>query len=207
MQANPSLPEISRLSKLIIFDIDGTLTVPHTTQLLPGRREFFLALATEHKQGKTPSIALATNQGGVGFRHWLESTRPAWFAEKSEAEQAAQLAIYPTQIQAIARLNDVAESIGDISNIWPATYISFAWQFKSNGLWADIPPDAEKDIRWSHEWRKPNPGMLEQAIRNTSILPRQALMIGDHITDIRAGRLAGCATAWGKDFFREVGNE
>ena len=204
MQATPSLPEISRLSKLIIFDVDGTLTVPHTTQLLPGRREFFLALATEHKQGKTPSIALATNQGGVGFRYWLESTPPAWFTEKSKAEQAAQLAIYPTQAEAETRLSEVAAAITTAFNIWwPATYISFAWQFKS-GSWADIPPGAEEDIHWSREWRKPNPGMLEQAILDTSILPRQALMIGDKITDIRAGRLAGCATAWSKDFFEEV---
>lgn len=205
MQATPSLPEISRLSKLIIFDVDGTLADRDTSQLLPGRREFFLALAEEHARGHGPSIALATNQGGVGFRHWLKTTQPPWFTEKSEAEQEAQIAIYPTQAEAEARLNEVATTIATISNIWPATYIAFAWQFKSNGLWADIPPGAEKDIRWSRDWRKPNPGMLEQAILDTNILPRQALMVGDKITDIQAGQAAGCATSWSKDLFEEVG--
>lgn len=223
MQATPSLTEkprlyklvlfnagekpesqISRLFKLIIFDIDGTLTVPHTAKLLPGRREFFIALAEEHARGQAPSITLATNQGDVGFRHWLKTTQPPWFTEKSEAEQEAQIAIYPTQAEAEAQLNEVATAIAKASNIWPETYISFAWQFKS-GSWADIPPGAEKDIRWSQEWRKPNPGMLEKAIVDHGVLPHQTLMVGDKITDIQAGQAARCGTtAWAKDFFEEV---
>lgn len=205
MQATPSLTDLLNQHKLLIFDVDGTIADRDSGQLLPGRREFFIALAAEHTRGQAPSIALATNQGGVGFRHWLRTTQPPWFTEKSEAEQAKQLAIYPTQTQAEIRLNDLVEKISRLAQQRLFHYISFAWQFKSNSLWADIPPGAEKDIRWSRDWRKPNPGMLEQAIRDTSILPRQTLMVGDKITDILAGEAAGCATAWAKDFFEKVG--
>lgn len=45
-----------------------------------------------------------------------------------------------------------------------------------------------------HPWRKPNPGMLlEAAKRHRLDLPR-SWMIGDHLTDVQAGKSAGCRT-------------
>jgi D-glycero-D-manno-heptose 1,7-bisphosphate phosphatase len=45
-----------------------------------------------------------------------------------------------------------------------------------------------------HPWRKPSPGMLLQAAADFEIDLSQSYMIGDNITDIQAGKNAGCRT-------------
>ena len=208
-----TLTNIYAAYKLLIFDVDGTLADRASGELLPGRRQFFqrLTLIAYPAKGNASQIALASNQGGVGFRHWLESTPPAWFTEKSEAEQQAQLAIYPTQAEAEDRIHDVARTIRQTTQalrpfaLPVRIYLSFAWLFKSNSLWAPKPPGTDKDPRWLQSYRKPGPGMLDEAMVDTDVSESQTLRIGDKITDIQAGQAAGCATAWSKDFFEEVG--
>lgn len=43
--------------------------------------------------------------------------------------------------------------------------------------------------------RKPKPGMLRQLIRELKLDPHQSWMIGDSLTDLEAGRNAGCNVA------------
>jgi D,D-heptose 1,7-bisphosphate phosphatase len=43
--------------------------------------------------------------------------------------------------------------------------------------------------------RKPRPGMIDQAAREHGIDPARSLMIGDKMSDVAAGRAAGCITA------------
>jgi D-glycero-D-manno-heptose 1,7-bisphosphate phosphatase len=42
--------------------------------------------------------------------------------------------------------------------------------------------------------RKPEPGMLTDAIRRRGIDPSRSFMVGDRWRDVTAGRLAGCTT-------------
>ena len=42
--------------------------------------------------------------------------------------------------------------------------------------------------------RKPNPGMIEQAVRDFGIDLKKSFVIGDKASDIEAGRRAGCKT-------------
>ncbi|MES1048991.1 HAD family hydrolase [Bacillus thuringiensis] len=44
--------------------------------------------------------------------------------------------------------------------------------------------------------RKPKPGLILKACKNLDIDPSQSYMIGDGITDVEAGKLAGCKTIW-----------
>jgi D-glycero-D-manno-heptose 1,7-bisphosphate phosphatase len=44
------------------------------------------------------------------------------------------------------------------------------------------------------ECRKPEPGMLTDAIRRFAIDPSRSFMVGDRWRDVTAGRLAGCTT-------------
>lgn len=44
------------------------------------------------------------------------------------------------------------------------------------------------------ECRKPNPGLIRQAINEFSIEASKSWMVGDSITDIQAGEKAGCKT-------------
>lgn len=48
--------------------------------------------------------------------------------------------------------------------------------------------------------KKPHPRPLQEALRQLDVAPQQALMIGDHHTDLQAGKAAGvptCFCAWG----------
>ncbi|MEM4258734.1 MAG: D-glycero-beta-D-manno-heptose 1,7-bisphosphate 7-phosphatase [Candidatus Thermoplasmatota archaeon] len=42
--------------------------------------------------------------------------------------------------------------------------------------------------------RKPQPGLIQQAIRENKIDPKKAYMVGDRIMDIQVGKAVGCAT-------------
>lgn len=194
MKATPNLPqsdESGKLPDLIIFDLDGTLADRESGHLLPGRRAFFLRLGQEYPGGSGPQLALATNQGGVGLRHWMETGN---FGEPER---------YPTQAEAEAKLNEVAETIGSLSGHWPARYISFAYQARSE-KWGPTPPETDDDPRWSCDWRKPAPGMLLQAMNDAGVIPEWTLMVGDRDEDAQAAEAAGCAFAWAEDFFGEV---
>lgn len=41
-----------------------------------------------------------------------------------------------------------------------------------------------------HHWRKPNPGMFEQAIVDSGCLPERSIIVGDRANDLAAGRAA-----------------
>lgn len=56
-------------------------------------------------------------------------------------------------------------------------------------------PDAViESLRANCECRKPKPGLLLQAARKLDIDLSQSWMIGDGLTDVRAGKSAGCRT-------------
>jgi len=56
-------------------------------------------------------------------------------------------------------------------------------------------PEAKiEKYRIDCECRKPRPGMLKKAEKEFSIELKQSFMIGDKLTDIQAGRNAGCKT-------------
>ena len=183
--------------RLIIFDVDSTLVARNSIELLPGRGEFFREPADADLQ-----IALASNQGGVGFRHWLEMGGPPWFVEKSPEEQAIQLAVYPTQSEVVARLQAVAAAVKGVSGTWPASYASYAYQFK-DGRWTPTPDGEQGNLCWSQEWRKPNPGMLVKAMNDFKVSPLRTLMIGDRDEDAAAATAAECMFVWTMDFFAE----
>lgn len=44
---------------------------------------------------------------------------------------------------------------------------------------------------WDHPLRKPNPGMLLEAVRWHALDPARSWMVGDKITDVQAGHKAG----------------
>ncbi|MFA6658397.1 MAG: D-glycero-beta-D-manno-heptose 1,7-bisphosphate 7-phosphatase [Victivallaceae bacterium] len=50
-----------------------------------------------------------------------------------------------------------------------------------------------EDYTGTCQCRKPNPGMLLNAINKYNISPENSFMVGDRISDIEAGHNAGCA--------------
>lgn len=47
------------------------------------------------------------------------------------------------------------------------------------------------EYRRHHPWRKPNPGMILQAIADLGLDPARCAMVGDEMSDIEAGAAAG----------------
>src|SRR5260370_32354391 len=51
--------------------------------------------------------------------------------------------------------------------------------------------------------RKPEPGMLIEAMRHEDVTPDQTIMIGDRPEDEQAARAAGVDFMWADDFFKQ----
>lgn len=175
--------------KLIIFDLDGTLVKTHTPNLLPGVADFFhKALKGDGGvNGPAPHLAIATNQGGVGFRYWIEK------------EHFGIPLFYPTQESVEKRLQSVVRALGGDEHTLPV-YVCFAY-VNRQGQWSPTPPGKENDPRWQPGWRKPQPGMLLQAIQDHGVNPDETLYVGDRDEDKGAARAAGCHFSDARAFF------
>lgn len=166
------------MTTLHIFDLDGTLAALDSTELLPGVAEWFAA----HPEA---ACAIATNQGGVGLRRWMEMKG---FGEPEK---------YPTQADVDKRTLAVICAIGRPM----PTYVAYAYQAIS-GNWSPIPPEGQGDPRWSPEWRKPAPGMILQAMADANITdPANVIMVGDSENDQQAAEAAGVQFRWAWEFF------
>lgn len=163
---------------LYIFDLDGTLADRETGALLPGVAEWFAA-------HRPDLVAIATNQGGVGLRYWMERDG---FGEPSA---------YPTEHDVNARVQTVVDAL-----VTPAVpYVSLAYQSKKTGAWGPTPPGREDDPRWSPWWRKPAPGMLLRAMADFGVPLSAVIFIGDSGEDRLAAEAAGVQYQHPNEFF------
>lgn len=170
------------MTTLHVFDLDGTLAALDSTEPLPGVAEWFDA----HPEA---ACAIATNQGGVGLRRWMEIKG---FGEPGK---------YPTQADVEFRMACIETAIAQ-HRIPPAIYVAFAYQAKS-GAWSPIPPEGQGDPRWSPGWRKPAPGMIQQAMADANITdPANVIMVGDSEADQQAAQAAGVQFQWAWEFFQ-----
>ena len=173
--------------KLIIFDMDGTLADRDTGELLSGVADWFKDY--KYVTGGV-KLAIATNQGGVGLRYWMESSG---FGEPEK---------YPTEDDIWKRINQVIAQLG-ISQIQIPVYVCFAYQSKSSGKIAPLPPHHTNAISsWSIAFRKPSPGMLLDAMREAEASADETLMVGDSDEDFAAALAADCHFQWAWEFFK-----
>lgn len=171
--------------KLIIFDVDGTLAETYTLNLLPGVKDFF-TLSTSADCGDLPKLAIATNQGGVSMRRWMESGgfgRPETYPTQEEVEN---------RLQALLQTLNAGEET--------AVYVAYGYQNRK-GQWAPVPAEFRELPAYSQSWRKPNPGMLIQAMHDAGARPEETVYVGDRPDDQAAARAAGIRFEWAKDFF------
>lgn len=170
------------MTHLLIFDVDRTLTTniddtdfpAHVVEKLISLRDSDL------------KIAIASNQGVVGLRHWMIT---GGFGDPSK---------YPSAESVMSRLSTVAGNVSILAQKTCAIYVAFAYQAKS-GEWSPTPQGSEDNPMWSQEWRKPNGGMLRQAMQDAGC--SSALFVGDHATDEQAAADAGCSFMYEKEFF------
>jgi len=167
---------------LLIFDVDGTLVPSFKEDLLPARAPFFARLPAE------VGVALASNQGGVGLRYWME------------AEGWGNPSGLPTPEQAETRLRHIAEQILALRQRELRIYAAFSYCSR-DGRWGPLPPYSWQDPRWNRDWRKPEPGMILQALRDFGCPAEEALMIGDRPEDEAAAAAAGIRYEDAAEFF------
>jgi HAD superfamily hydrolase (TIGR01662 family) len=171
--------------ELVIFDVDGTLAGAYTLDLLPGVRDFF-RLVYHSGCKAVPRLAIATNQGGVGMRYMLHRRGSGSFDK------------YPTGQEIEQRLKELLADLGAVAEV--PIYVSYTYQ-TSQGKWTPIPPEEMENPRWHRQWRKPQPGMLLQAMLDAGVTRRQTLFVGDSPDDLGAAQAAGCRFTWAGDFF------
>jgi len=162
---------------LLIFDLDDTLCRRYKTDFLSGRQAFFEQLP------EGVNLAIATNQGGVGLRRWLEL---GGFGEPER---------YPTQAEVEERLTQVAAKIESWAGRQVAVYVCYRHQAQS-GNWSTLPPEAldeQKRTRpeWTKAWRKPEPGMVLQALDDAEVPPEDVLFVGDNEDSDKGAAEAG----------------
>lgn len=177
--------------KLIIFDFDGTLVEFKTDVVLPNVVAFFTAML---QLDDRPKLAIASNQGGVSLHYWMKEGK---FGEGKHLD-------YPTLEDAEARFNRFLDKkpIG----IPLPIFVCYAYK-SSKGNWA-VPPSFvdENDRNWWATYRKPEPGMLLDAMEHYGVAPQETLMVGDMDEDLHAANRAACHYMTADAFFNRVQN-
>lgn len=169
--------------KLIIFDLDGTLSDRDSDEVYPYAKEYFDGMV-----GKDVHFVIATNQGGVGLRHWMETEG---FGDPEK---------YPT-------VDDIENRIYNITQrhipkgIHLMAFACYAYQSKKSNKWGPIPEGKDDEFAWSPFCRKPSPGMLNTAMNMLMIHPGETLMVGDSDDDRLAAEAAHCDFQWAWQFF------
>jgi HAD superfamily hydrolase (TIGR01662 family) len=171
--------------QMVIFDVDGTLAEKYILDLLPGVEDFFRLINGSSCAAK-PKVAIATNQGGVGMRHWMELQG---FGNPEK---------YPTQADIEERMRKLTQLL--LLDSEAGIYAAYRYRNRE-GKWSPVPPEGKDNPRWSKDWRKPNPGMLLQAMQDADVAAADTLFIGDSPDDQDAARAAGCDFQWAETFF------
>ena len=165
----------------LIFDLDGTLSEYKTGEILPGVTEWFAALPQDDR----PRFALASNQGGVGLRHWMES------------EGFGKPENYPSETDALTHIAGVLSHLNAGFDI----HVCFAYQSKKTGKFNPTPPGKLASNEWMSVCRKPEAGMLVLAMENANAAPYETLMVGDWDEDREAAEKAKCDFMDAAEFF------
>jgi histidinol phosphatase-like enzyme len=171
--------------ELIVFDVDGTLAKIYTLKILPGVQEFFDLLYRSGCEPR-PKVAIATNQGGVGLRYWMEQNN---FGHPDK---------YPSEESIDARICGLLQALGADPDL--PVYVAFRYK-NLLGQWSPVPAGKEDAPRWNPTWRKPSAGMLLQAMQDAGTVPLHTLFVGDRKDDRNAALAAGCKFEWASDFF------
>lgn len=142
--------------KVIGLDVDKTIAGFNSDELYPAF-EYWL-----REEWKGQTLFLITNQGGPACHdaNWGEQ--------------------YPTLESVTARLQKLQKAISTTQPKITTVYLHVCWGFKTKkGEWI-FPKGIETEgLDWDW-WRKPGPGMIEQALLVTGVDKKDFVYIGDY---------------------------
>lgn len=180
------------MTSVYIFDIDGTIADRGSSDTYSWFNEWL-----RRQRGEDVVIALASNQGGVGLRYWMES------------DGFGNPDVLPTESEIVARVDAISGAIMFwTGGLRPIIALSYAYQAKETGLWGPIPPDKQADLYWQPTSRKPNIGMIR--LIQYGVLQRgfandcNMLFIGNSDEDEAAARAAGIGWCDEEAFFADI---
>lgn len=168
------------MHRLFIFDLDGTLA--------PFDGDTLYADAAAWISKNPYNWMVATNQGGIGLRYWMEK------------DGFGNPDAYPTLESFQVRIQKLFPSI-PADELKMTVLMCAAYQSKKTQAWGPIPPSGVGYAMWNIEWRKPSPGMLRHAMLLRACFPPETLMVGDGPEDELAAKAAGCDFQWAWQFF------
>ena len=168
-----------KVVKLAIFDIDGTLTEIKPEVL--ARQPNLVTPNHLGEQQPLPGVVerLADlHRGGVKFALATNRGGVAWgYSSLEESEE-------------------VAREAAVLCGIPDTPMYLCPYHAKARG------PKAVTEYAVDHECRKPNPGMLLQAMEDAGVSPQETIYVGDMDTDKEAAENAGVMFYWAEDFFK-----
>ena len=165
--------------KLIIFDLDGTLVPFDSDEMFPDTKVWWEENALIYRP------IIATNQGGIGLRYWMEE---GGFGDPMK---------YPTLEDFEERLNKIFPD----PILRPQILMCARYQSKKSSKWCPVPPGGNAYAMWQEDWRKPAPGMLLHALATTGAEAVDVLFVGDSEEDQQAAKAAGINFQWACEFF------
>jgi len=84
-------------------------------------------------------------------------------------------------------------------------YIAYAYQTKKTRQWAPVPIEYAGQPAWSRAWRKPNGGMIQQAMVEHDVTnPQRVLFVGDREEDQGAAMAVGTGFSLAHYFWAQV---
>jgi D-glycero-D-manno-heptose 1,7-bisphosphate phosphatase len=166
-------------AKLAIFDIDGTIT--EIKPEIKARKPRMVTPNTFGEQQPIPGVVEGLeklSQEGVPIA--LATNRGGVAFGYNSLEEAESL----------------AQEAADLCGIPDAKIYVCPYHEKARG------PRANLQFARKDDCRKPNPGMLNQALADFGISPEQAFFVGDKDTDQQAAESLGMHFFWADEFFQ-----
>lgn len=187
---------LTKAISAVLFDLDGTLIETHID--FPAMTQAMLRMAEE--AGVAPylvegrdilSIVEAAQnelnrrgQDGEAFR------RDAFAVlEEIEVEGCSRPTLLHGTIECLMELRQRGVAVGIVTRNCRRVATALLARF-------DVPHTAlltRDDVRRA----KPHPEHLHVALTRLGAVPEQAMMVGDHLMDVQAGKAAGCALTVG----------
>ena len=173
-----------------LFDFDGTLAVPTLDFAL--MRKTLEALVPFAREPFRPEAMIVEELDRVASLlppREAEAARRAAFAaiEAVEMEAAARSSLFPFVRPILAALREKKIAVGIITRNFPSAVFTVFPDLRAHASCILTREDVARV--------KPHPDHLEAAFLRLGVSPETALMVGDHPTDIQAGKKTGARTA------------
>ena len=177
--------------RAVLFDLDGTLAV-QTLDFALMRARAMEALAPFTTAPDVPGMPLMEELerlcAGLPPQTAAEARAAALNAARRVEMEAAQSSrLFPFTRPLLAALKEAGSARAVVTRNCPEAVLT---------VFPDLPAYFDALLTRDDVPRvKPDPDHLLRALHMLGVLPENALMVGDHPMDIRAGKAAGTATA------------